>query len=280
MAMAIQGASYLFSILQHLLTDQPNTKRLRLTSLVESSLADWQVLAQSLAAYPVPITSLVLRAPQFVGAIDASGFGLGGFWLASPLGALPHPIAFRYQFPTFIQRQLITAANPSGTLTNSDFELTALIAGAVILASIQPLNHATIWCASDNTPAISWCTKGSTSSMAPNAYLLQWLAQLSREGQISYKPVSIPGSSNTLADFCSRSFSLSDMEFTTHPNTHFPIQPSWQIVTLPHEITSTMISSLSQKMLPWECVTPGPRLPVRIYGHTHRQAKADGYRTT
>jgi len=68
--------------------------------------------------------------------------------------------------------------NPSGKLTNSDFELAALLVGANILAVLTQLHHSHIWCGSDNTLTVSWCTKGSTSSKGPNAFLLRWLATL------------------------------------------------------------------------------------------------------
>ncbi len=66
-----------------------------------------------------------------------------------------------------------------------------------------------------------------------------------REGLFSFKPVSVPCSSNTLANFV-----RVDMDFTAYLNNNFPIQPSWRVVTLLKEIESIMISSLLREMLP------------------------------
>lgn len=156
MALILCGASYLFSILQHVLVDQPNTTRLRLNPLVKLALLDWETLASTLHATLMPITALTPCAPGYLGTVDASGTGLGGFWIGTTFGQPIQPIAFRYQFPPSIATTLISLTKPTGTLTNSDFELAALVTGATMLASHIPLHHATLWCASDNTPAISW----------------------------------------------------------------------------------------------------------------------------
>jgi hypothetical protein len=93
MALAIRGASYLFSILQHVLANQPLAPRIPLDPLVKASLQDWCTLAMTLATHPMPITSLVPRAPAYIGSVDASRDGLGGCWLASQFGSIPTPTA-------------------------------------------------------------------------------------------------------------------------------------------------------------------------------------------
>jgi hypothetical protein len=268
MALAIHGASYLFSILQHVLVDQPTATRLRLNPLVHASLSEWCQLAMSLATHPVPITSLVPRAPAYVGAVDASRHGLGGFWISSRFGHLPHPTAFRFPFPHAIQHQLVSTSNPLGRITNSDLEMAALIAGTATLATIAPTKHALLLCASDNTPAVSWCSKGSTSAVAPSAFFLRQLAQLSRQHQLNLKVISIPGSSNTIADFCSRSFSLLDQDFLRELQQRFPTHPSWQLAHLTKETKSATNSALLREMSPWEFASrePMPPTPPGTFG--------------
>ncbi len=229
MAMAVRGASYLFSILQHVLVDQPNASRVRLNPLVHAALADWCHLAATLATNPVPITTLVPRAPSYVGAVDASQQGLVGFWISSRFGHHPQPTAFRHPFPPNIQAQLVSHSNPMGHITNSDLELSALVAGAATLANTAPTHHALLLCTSDNTPAVSWCGKGSTSTKNPSAFLLWWLALLCRLYRFDLKVVHVPGTTNLIADFCSHSFFLSDQAFLTELQRRFPTQPSWQI---------------------------------------------------
>jgi hypothetical protein len=264
MATAIRGASYLFSILQHVLVDQPNTSRLRLPPLVKSSLADWQLLARSLAVYPVPITSLVPRAPSYVAAVDASGQGCGGIILPTRLSPVTTPLAFRWPFPLHIVQQLVSASNPSGTITNSDLELAAIVLGVSTLTSVTPTNYDLLLCASDNTPAVAWCTKGSSSSVSPNAFLLRLLAQLGRQHKVDVNPVSVPGHTNDIADFCSRSFSLSDQAFAHELNSRFPIYPGWTIVPPTPSMQSQVTSCLLRELLPWASVSPEPTPPLPL----------------
>jgi len=268
MSTAIKGASYLFSILQSVLVQKPTATRLRLTPLVQSALRDWQALAWDLATHPVPISTLVPRAPHYLGAVDASQRGIGGFWVATKYSPPHQPLLFRYEFPPHIQQKLVSAANPTGSLTNSDFELAAIVLGTATLAENTSMQHDSIWCGSDNTPAVSWCKRGSPTSTNANAHLVRWLAQLTRRHCLTLQPVSVPGKSNELADFCSRSFSLSDQEFDHAIQSNFPIEPCWKIVHPSSENVSAMISALSSTMSPWESPpkeTPHP-IPSGISG--------------
>jgi hypothetical protein len=242
MAPALQGTRYLLSVLQHVLKDQSTAARLRLSPLVKQTLLDWKLIASDLAAHPVPVASLVPRPPHFAGAVDASGSGCGGFWVNTTHGSLPQPLAFRLEFPPDIQAQLVSSSNPSGTLSNSDFELAAITLGVAIIQDNAPTRHACLYTASDNTPAIAWCAKGSTSSIGANAHLLCWIAQLVRNSALTLIPVSVTGDSNLIADFCSRSFHLQDTS------------RSWKLAHPTPEHVHSLTSALLRKMLPWPSV--------------------------
>jgi len=257
MATAIPGARYLFSLLQNVLVDQPKAARVRLSPLVIASLHDWLHLATTSATNPTPIRTLVPAPPDYLGAVDASGAGIGGFFI--DLHKPSHPgLVFRAQFPPSIADQLVTASNPAGKLTNSDFELVAIVAGAAILSQSTCLQHSHLWCGSDNTPAVAWCRKGSTSSKTPAAFLLRWLASLTRASPFVLCPVSIPGNTNTLADFCSRSFHLPDQVFLQQLHQRFPTPAGWQLVHPTQQTVFAMTSALSCVMSPW--VNPTPEL--------------------
>jgi len=211
MSVALQGARYLFSVLQSVLSQQPTASRLCLSPFVHASLADWSILANTVTTYPVPITSLVPRAPHYVGAIDASKQGLGGFCLPTKFGKSP-PSVFRVPFGEASLR-LLTSDNPNGDLTINDLELAVFCMGACLLPQTTPLSYDSLWLGSDNALAVSWTTCGSISSTGSNAHLLRWLAQIARLHSISFKPILTPGNTNAIADFCSRSFHLSDAHF-------------------------------------------------------------------
>jgi len=137
-------------------------------------------------------------------------------------------------------------------LTNSDFELAALVLGCATLADHTPMHYPAVWCGSEDTLVVSWCRRGSTSTTKVNAHLLRWLAQLSQQHTFTLKPVNVTGKTNHIADFCSRSFHLSDQDFLLQLQSTFPIKPSWHIVQPSKENVSGMISALSCKMSPWE----------------------------
>ncbi len=94
--------------------------------------------------------------PSFLGAVDASGAGIGGAWLPTPTTPTCSPIIFRLPFPLHIQQRLVSAENPTGSITNSDLELAAIVTGAAILRHTHPTTHATLLCASDNQAAVTW----------------------------------------------------------------------------------------------------------------------------
>jgi hypothetical protein len=241
MAHAIPGTRYLFSILQHLLVDQPNYDHLRLGALVKQSLQDWAYLVADLAKVPTLIQSLVPNPPSFIGAIDASGTGLGGFWIPTPYYSDEcQPIIFRLPFPPEIQSRLVTQTNPTRDIMNSDLELVALVYVAAILQT----------------------TSGSTLSTATWAYVLRWMANLTRSLNFNLLPVFAAVNTNTLADFCSRSFDLLDQAFYDALISQFPITGGWRVVPPPKGLVSNLISVLSGTMLPWESLDQDQMLPA------------------
>ena len=151
---------------------------MRLSHLVKQSLQDWGVLATELATEQTPIQSFVPTPPTFLGTVNASGNGLGGCWIPTPLAPTTSVYIFRQAFPAHIQQELVSADNPSGSITNSDLELAALVFGAALVRHLHPSQHASLLCASDNTATVAWPSKASTSYNAARALPPSWLATL------------------------------------------------------------------------------------------------------
>ena len=63
--------------------------------------------------------------PDFIGVVDASSHGVGGVIIGEVSECLP--TVFRLQWPPDITANVISEANPKGTITNSDLELVGLI---------------------------------------------------------------------------------------------------------------------------------------------------------
>ncbi len=211
----------------------------------------------SVTHHPVPLMSLVPTAPMLIGTTDASKHGMGGFWLPTVWSTPPaHPIIWRAPFSPPIRQALATADNPTGSITNSDLELTALLTGVALGTMIPTSTCHVLHCTIDNTPALAWSTRGSTSSNAPPAYLLRLHSQLARQRDFTLRSVFTPGMTSTLADFCSHSFHMADGDLLHAVNQRFPSQPCWNLAHLTNALLLHMTSALSKWMLPWESAGP------------------------
>jgi hypothetical protein len=256
---ALYGATHMFSLLQHALTTTTGP-RIRITPLLKATLSDWLHLADTAANNPVPIHTLVPRQPDTLAATDASGDGMGGFWATPQANYL-----WRSPFPHSISAQLITASNPTGTLNNSDLELAAIITGSVLASRHAHSTHDNILLASDNTPAVAWATKGSTTTTKPPAYLLRHLAIQRRAQPFTLTPCFSPGNTNLVADCCSRLFHLNNMDFMTYMTHRFPTQPSWTLVTPPKDLLSVTNYALSKTLQPLASL-PAVKMPLIQHG--------------
>ncbi|KAI2509091.1 hypothetical protein MHU86_5339 [Fragilaria crotonensis] len=110
-----------------------------------------------------------------------------GVWLSSE-GDQP-PIVWRQRFAPHVAEALVTSDNREGSLSISDLELTGIIAHKDVLVHCHDVREHTIWIASDNRAAVAWSTKGSATSLAARAYLLQYNAVHQRHHR--YWPVTI-----------------------------------------------------------------------------------------
>jgi hypothetical protein len=270
MTLAIHSAKYLFSILHHVLRGARH-RRFRITTLIKHALQDWVHLLQTLHSHPVPIVMTVPHAPHYWAATDASIKGMGGFWLPSNITQDSQPCVWRYPFHDEIQQQIVSQHNLTGSLTNSDLELAAAITGYATQQHVippTPYNHTFL--ATDNTPTQAWVHRGSKSSIGPPAWLLRHLAQTCRSHNSLLFPIFTPGTTNTIADFLSRSFHLTDAMVLHELQNIAPIQPPWKLVTPPAATTSAMNCALLNKKLPEPSLQAVPRAlaPPGPYGPT------------
>ena len=256
MSLAVPGSRGCFSFLQHAL--RPNAKRIKITKEVHDQLKDFLWLAKDVASRPTHLSEIVPTPPTYYGAMDAARAGMGGVWFPpgppAPLALQPHtqdqlqaPILWRAQFPRYIQDKLVSFQHPTGTITNSDLELAGTIAHDDILTTEVPVQHLTTCALSDNTPAVAWRNKGSTTTTGPAAYLLQVSALHQRHHR--YKPEfhHIPGTANSMADDCSRLWHLTDSQLLSYFNSTYPQPSSWQLRHLRPAMLSALTSSLLRK---------------------------------
>lgn len=70
---------------------------------------------------------------------------------------------WRVEWPTDIGESVISLANPSGTITNSDLEMATVLFLFLVLEHLVSLKHVHVaaWC--DTMPTVSWTNKLSSS---------------------------------------------------------------------------------------------------------------------
>jgi hypothetical protein len=264
MAIAIPGSRGLFSLLQEALRHQTNG-RIRLSKGVHDTLDDFRWLAADLASRPTRLYEIVPQPdPELVGAQDASGEGMGGVWFPSTNRLLERPdgisssaesttskslgpLLWRSRFEPSTIKELVSSSNPSGSVTNSDFELAAGLVQNDIAAQTFDIRERTIASGSDNTPTVAWQTKGSTTTTSAPAYLLRIQALHQRFHRYQASSFFIPGQLNAMADDCSRLWHLSNDELLAHFNLVYPQTESWRIVQPTPEILSSVTCALRKK---------------------------------
>jgi hypothetical protein len=232
---ALYGVTHLFSLLQHALV-QCHSRRIYITHLLRETLHEWLTLTAQVSDNPTPLHRVIPTPPRYVGATDASVKGMRGWWTTSTTQHTLQNTLWRAKFPPDVQDQLVTTLNPTGTINNSNLELTALIMGSILITSAPHMPHTNICLASDNTAAVTWINKGFTSTNGPPAFLLH------------------SGLTNTIADCCSRLFHLNDVDFLQYMNATFPVQPSWTLAQ-PTNTASSHLNSALFRVLPRQVST-------------------------
>ena len=273
MAIAIPGLRGLFSLLQEAFRNV-DKKRVKLSPALHGFLDDIRVLALDLGTRPTRMREVVPTSLAVVSATDAAKPGMGGVFFAHVLSAdgqsVLQPYLWRAPFPKDIQDDLVSTRNPRGTITNSDLELAGTIAHQDVMAQVLDIRERTTNTSSDNTPAVAWQKKGSTTTTGPAAYLLRVQAFHQRFHRYHPRFSYIPGPANRLADDCSRRWDLSDQELLTYFNCQFPQAQPWQLCHLMPKMLSTVICALRRQRSAVELCLAVPMRPMRLgsFGET------------
>jgi hypothetical protein len=195
---------------------------------------------------------------------------MGGFWVVPPKQPSNAPQHFLWRAP--VPKKYLAAlgllSQPQRFADKQRLRANGLAVTTILAANIIETPHPHILIASDNTPAVAWATKGSTTSIKAPAFLLHSLATFHHAIPFTFKPVFTPGHTNQIADCCSCSFALSDVSFLHNMNTAFPVQPSWKLAQLPSDLMSIMNSCVLGKLLREASITnvKMPITPPGTYG--------------
>jgi hypothetical protein len=126
-------------------------------------------------------------------------------------------------------------------------QITPQLRHALQLATTPQLPFSSTYMSTDNTPTQAWVSSGSTSTDKAPALLLRELAHHCHDRNAALCLYYTPGSTNTLADFLSRSFALSDADLLQQLQQKFSVQPPWKLVTPPTVLLSSMNLALSRQ---------------------------------
>jgi hypothetical protein len=259
MELAVPGLRGMFSLLQEAFRHLDGG-RIPLTDEVHDALDDIRHITTDLTERPTHLREIIPREPSITGACDAAKAGMGGVLF----GATQAPVLWRASFPADIRAQVVATNNPTGSITNSDLELAGTIAQHDIAAQLGAVRHRTIGTLTDNTPALAWQRKGSTTTTGPAAYLLRCQALHHRHHRYHKALEHIPGTANSMADDCSRMWQLDDSALLTHFDSTYPQETPWQMRPLRPAMLSALTSSLRKRRpAPGLFLTPnaGPMAP-------------------
>jgi hypothetical protein len=74
--------------------------------------------------------------PDYIGTVNASGHGVGGV-VFGELSACT-PVVSRWKWPDNIRQDIISLANPTGRLANSDLEMAGLVMLWLVIEGVCP----------------------------------------------------------------------------------------------------------------------------------------------
>jgi len=238
----MSGSDGYFSLLQEALM-RPVGGRIRLTSALKEQLHLFRDLLLGHESRPTELEELVPGVDINIGACDAAKPGRGGVWFLHDGRA----VVWREPYPQKVQDQVVSLASPNGSLTNSDLELEGTILQHFVLGKITPVAGETSYTGCDNTPAVMWRQKGSSTTQRTRARLLRLASGLRRHQRAHHRIGHLAGTDNQMADDASRLWNLSDTEFLAYFNSTYPQNRSWSLLRLPSAVNCLMTSLLLDK---------------------------------
>ena len=268
MSLALPGARHLFSHMQLALTNKKG-HRISLKKGVHDAIKDFHWILNNLNSRPTRIAELIPLQAAAVGHHDASGAGAGGVWfpadhLVPRAGFTQQPLLWRFEWPPHIRDQLITADNPTGTISISDFELAGGLLHLEALAQAFDVRERTVLSKTDNLATLYWQRKASSTTDRVPAYLLRNFGIHQRFHRYVPRHDYLSGGSNPLADDASRLFHLSDSNFLSFFNNHHIQTQPYQIWTPSPQIVGAVISALQRKRCKPESLLVEPAAPTPL----------------
>ena len=264
MSLALPGSRHLFSHMQHALSTKLKS-RVALHKGVHHALDDFRWMLNDIANRPTRIAELVPLLASAEGHHDASGLGAGGVWFPSehlvPREGFTsvNPLVWRLQWPQFIIDRLVTASNPTGTISNSDLELAGGLLHLEALAQSFDIRERTAVSKTDNLNTLFWQRKGSSTTANVPAHLLRLFGIHQRFHRYVPRHDYLAGPSNPIADALSREFDISWSEMVELLAPYLTMPP--QVWTPTPQVVEAVLSALLKQHQPPENILVLPPAP-------------------
>jgi hypothetical protein len=156
-------------------------------------------------------------------------------------------------FSTEVQQKVVSTKNPKGTVTNSDLELAATIAQHHILEKAGYLTAGeSMHTFCDNTQAVTWQTKGSTSMTQVAANLLRHGALHQQKTGHNQQYEYLVGEQNVMADNASRLWQHDNTNHLLCLNRKYPQIKPWLMRHLSPPVLLKLTSLLCWQKWPQE----------------------------
>ena len=163
MAAATPGVQGLFGAPQ-LALDRADGERVPVKRELKDHLCAFACLAAGVGRRPTHLAEFVPQDLSCLGATDAAKAGMGGV-CHNAEGNTCRGV-WRVAFSPEVQEKLVSADNPTGTITNSDLKHTGMLAQVSTIAGCHPVRHRTMATFVDNTPAESHLLKKAVAAGA------------------------------------------------------------------------------------------------------------------
>ncbi len=247
---ALPGGQGLLSPCNRLLQKCPPVVYFHCNESLHAAISNCQTILRESTSRPMWCRELVAGWPDFIGVVNASSHGVGGV-IIGKMSECP-PTVFRLQWPPNITANVISKANPRGTLTNSDLKLAGLVLLWLMMEHVcGPLAEKRIALFSDNSPIVSWVQQMACPSSLVAEQLIRVLAlHFNLQKVCPITTLHIAGDQNSMTDIPSRLFgseqkwhfkSEHDLLIFFNCNFTLPLQNSWTVCQPTSVIATRMI---------------------------------------
>jgi len=122
---ALPSGRGLLSPCNPLLQKRPLVDYFHRNDSLHAAISNCRSILPESTSHPTCCCKLVAGWTDFIGVVDSSSHSVGGIIIGELLECLP--TVFKLQWPLDITANVISEANPKGTITNSDLELVGLV---------------------------------------------------------------------------------------------------------------------------------------------------------